>query len=50
MKKATYSQVESFDSVKSNCEFLGGGCGDDANTVYEPGKKEKPRKKKFFKR
>lgn len=50
MKKAKYSQVESFNSVKSGADFLGGVSLDDSNAVYEPGKKTKSRKLKLFKR
>ncbi|EAY25312.1 hypothetical protein [uncultured Microscilla sp.] len=50
MKKATYSQVESFNSVKSGPEFLGGVYSDESEVTYEPGRKSKSRKKKIFKR
>jgi hypothetical protein len=50
MKKAKYSQVESFHSVKSGPDLLGGVSLDDTNVVYEPGKKTKSRKIKLFKR
>lgn len=51
MKNSMYSQVDSFNSVKSGPDMLGCNYSEESNfTLYEPGKKAKPRKKRLFKR
>lgn len=51
MKNSMYSQVDSFNSVKSGPNMLGCNYSEESNfTLYEPGKKAKPRKKRLFKR